>query len=245
VRRGGRAVVVEQGVNGEMLTLYDNGKHIPLLWAHLIPATFEGHARFNIPNALAAAAIAYGLGATVETIRLGLQTFATTFYQAPGRLNVFEEYPFRVIMDYAHNPPAMREMAELVRSLDVRGRRIAVLGAPGDRRDSDIRQYGELAARAFDHLILKEDWDRRGRAPGEVPELLRQAALACDKRSEDVEILLNEFDAVRHALDMAQPGDLLVVFADDVTGTWKLITKYRQPEVYQRWLAETGQPVPA
>src|SRR5262249_39554278 len=95
VRAGGRAVVLEAGVNGDMLTLYDDGKHIPLLWSHLIPAAYEGRARFNVINAMASAAIAFCLGANVETIRLGLRTFATSFYQVPGRMNVFDEYPFR------------------------------------------------------------------------------------------------------------------------------------------------------
>src|SRR5262249_43815536 len=59
VRAGGRAAVVEQGVHGEMLTLYEGERHIPVLWTHLIPATFEGKAKFNVENALAAAGIAF------------------------------------------------------------------------------------------------------------------------------------------------------------------------------------------
>ena len=42
IRAGGRACALEAGVNGQMITLYDKGSHIPLLWTHLIPATLEG-----------------------------------------------------------------------------------------------------------------------------------------------------------------------------------------------------------
>ncbi|MCC6522281.1 MAG: cyanophycin synthetase, partial [Polyangiaceae bacterium] len=56
VQKGGRAAVIEQGVNGDMLSIYDGDRHIPLTWTHLIPATLEGKAKFNVENALAAAA---------------------------------------------------------------------------------------------------------------------------------------------------------------------------------------------
>ena len=52
--------------------------------------------------------------------------------------------------------------------------------------------------------------------------------------------IAHEFDAIRHALDNGRKDDLLVVLADDVTGSWKLITKYRRPDVYRRWLDEQG-----
>lgn len=242
VRQGGRALVLENGVNGDMLTLYDEGKHVPLLWAHLIPATHEGRARFNIANALAAAAICYCLGSSIETIRIGLQTFDMTYYQAPGRLNIFDEYPFRVIVDYAHNPAAMRAVGDFIRSLDARGQRIGVIGAPGDRRNVDITELGTLAANYFDELIIREDWHLRGRPAGEIAALLHAAAQQAGMAAAAMRIIANEFDAIRHALDHARAGDLIVIFADDIPGAWKLVTKYRHPEVYQNWLASIGQP---
>jgi IS5 family transposase len=44
-----------------------------------------------------AAALAFSLGKSLEDIRHGLRTFDSTYFQAPGRMNVFEEHPFRVI----------------------------------------------------------------------------------------------------------------------------------------------------
>ncbi|MGH8079157.1 MAG: cyanophycin synthetase, partial [Lysobacter sp.] len=48
IRAGGRACALEAGINGHMITLYDKGSHIPLLWTHLIPATMEGRALHNV-----------------------------------------------------------------------------------------------------------------------------------------------------------------------------------------------------
>src|SRR3546814_6806175 len=92
IRAGGRACALEAGVNGHMITLYDKGSHIPLMWTHLIPATLEGRALHNVQNAMFAAAMAYSLGIKLDAIRQGLRTFDTTFFQAPGRMNVFEEH---------------------------------------------------------------------------------------------------------------------------------------------------------
>ncbi len=222
VRDGGRAAVIEQGVNGDMLTIYDGDRHIPLIWTHLIPATFEGKAKFNVENALAAASVAYALGASLEHLRQGLRTFTTSFFQAPGRCNVFDEHPFRVIVDYGHNAAAMEKMTELVHGLR-RGRAIGVLMAPGDRRDEDIRGVARVASRAFDTLVLKEDDNRRGRPAGEVARLLREGAVEGGIAEDRIHVHLDEPAAVAFALGHAAPGDLVVVFADDVTRTWKQV----------------------
>jgi cyanophycin synthetase len=222
VQRGGRAAVLEQGVNGDMLTIYDGDRHIPVTWTHLIPATFEGKAKFNVENALAAAAIAYSLGASLEHIRQGLRTFTTSFFQAPGRCNVFDEHPFRVIVDYGHNPAAMEKMVDFVQGLR-RGRTIGVIQAAGDRRDADIVELGRVAARGFDVVIVKEDGSLRGRTPGQVAELLRRGVLEGGVPEERIVTKLSEPEAVEAALGLAQAGDLVVIFADDVTHTWKQV----------------------
>jgi len=138
VRAGGRACALEAGVNGQMITLYDKGAHIPLLWTHLIPATLEGRAIHNVQNAMFAAAMAFALGIKLEAIRQGLRTFDSTFFQAPGRMNVFDEHPFKVLFDYGHNAHAVAAMVDLAQRLEVTGRRIVVLAGPGDRRNEDL-----------------------------------------------------------------------------------------------------------
>lgn len=224
VRKGGTAGVLEEGLKGRMLTLYRGEQHIPLLWSHLIPATLEGAAMFNVQNALAAATICFCLGLTLEQIRQGLRTFDTSFYQSPGRCNVYDQHPFRVIVDYAHNAAAMEAMAGLVKKLRkdrTAGVAVGVIAAPGDRRDQDIRELGRIAAGAFDRLIIKEDSSLRGRAPGEVAEILRAAA--AEAGNADLEIVLSEPEAIQRALSQGARDDLIVIFADDVTAVWKQV----------------------
>jgi cyanophycin synthetase len=225
---GGTAVVLQPGVRGEMLAIYDDEQYIPLLWTHLIPATLEGKARHNVANALAAAAICYARGVSVENIRQGLRTFATSFYLTPGRLNVFDEHPFRVIVDYAHNPAAVEALSDLVQRLRPNYRRVlGVVAAPGDRRDQDIREVGAIAGRTFDLLVLKEDNDRRGRKQGTIAALLHDAAREAGMRPDRMITVLDELEAVRHALSLAEPDDLVVVCADEITTVWKEVIYYK------------------
>jgi len=224
---GGTAVVLQPGVRGEMIAIYDAEQYIPLLWTHLIPATLEGKARHNVANALAAAAIAYARGISVENIRQALRTFATSFYLTPGRLNVFDEHAFRVIVDYAHNPAAIAALSELVKQLRPNHRRtIGVVAAPGDRRDVDIQQIGALVGQTFDLLVIKEDNDRRGRKVGEIAAMLHKAAHAAGMAPDRMITVLDELEATHHALTLAEPDDLVVICADAITAVWKEVIYY-------------------
>jgi cyanophycin synthetase len=228
IANGGTAVVLQPGVRGDMLAIYDAEQYIPLLWTHLIPATLEGKALHNVANALAAAAICYARGVSVENIRQGLRTFATSFYLTPGRLNVFDEHPFRVIVDYAHNPAALAALSDLVRRLRPNYRRvIGVVAAPGDRRDQDIRDVGAIAGTTFDLLVLKEDNDRRGRKEGSIAALLHDAAREAGMGPDHMITVVDELDAVRHALSLAEPDDLVVICADEITAVWKEVIYYK------------------
>ena len=248
IQEGGRGVVLESGIKGQMITLYDHGAHIPLVWTHLIPATMEGRAMHNVQNAMFAAAMAFSMGLKLEDIRHGLRTFDTTFFQAPGRMNIYDEHPFKVIVDYGHNPAAVEAMCELVRRLDVAGRRLCVLSAPGDRRDQDIAEIGRIAAGNFDRYICRRDDQLRGRKPDEVPLLLREALLANGVAADRILVIPEEPAAVEMALREAEAGDLLLIFADAITRTWKQVIQFRPdaaPRVVERARSSRPEPVVA
>ncbi|MDB4947496.1 MAG: cyanophycin synthetase [Gemmatimonadetes bacterium] len=229
IRAGGRAMVLEEGINGHMITLYDRGSHVPLLWTHLVPATMEGRALHNVQNAMFAAAMGFSMGLKPEDVRHGLRTFDTTFFQAPGRMNVYDEHPFKVILDYGHNPAAVQAMVDLVQRLRPEGRRIVVLAAPGDRRDEDVRQIASIVAGNFDRYVVRRDDGLRGRGPDEIPAMLRESLLAGGVPDGAIDVIPDEQAAVDAALRMAAPRDLLLVFADAITRTWKQVINF-QPD---------------
>jgi cyanophycin synthetase len=223
IRAGGQAFVLEQGMNGHMITIYDNETHTPLVWTHLIPATIEGRALHNVQNAMFAAALAYNMNVSLEDIRQGLRTFDSTFFQAPGRMNIYDEHPFRVILDYAHNPAAVKAMCNLVDRFEAKGKRIVVLSAPGDRRDEDIREIAEIASGHFDHFICRCDDNRRGRGDDEVAVMLKNRLLEKGVSPDQIEVVPDEQEANSRALEMAQPDDLVLMLGDNVKRTWKQI----------------------
>ena len=244
IRAGGRAIALENGINGSMITIYDHGAHIPLLWTHLIPATIEGKALHNVQNAMFAAAIAFAMGVRLEDIRHGLRTFDTSFFQAPGRLNVYDQLPFRVLFDYGHNADAVEQLCALANRLDVKGRRICVLSAPGDRRDQDIVAIADAAAHGvFDHYICRRDDSRRGRGDDEVPRMLESALKAHGISDDRVEVIVDEQDAIEAALRCAQPGDLVLIFADALARGWKQITQFK-PDSMQPSLVSNKKQAP-
>ena len=241
--RGRRAVTLEPGSNGDMIVLRQGRKSMPLVWTHLLPSTFEGRARMNVENALAAAAAAWAAGAHLHDIRQGLRTFTTSYFMAPGRLNMFELDGCRVIVDYAHNPPAVQALGEFVNSLAepsaggrralVTGQRIGVIATAGDRRDADIVELGRIAAGYFDTLVVREDANTRGRQPGETAALIERGAreaMAAGARCRVLDTILDELDATRHALDMATDGDLVVVCVDHANDVWKELQRRQHGE---------------
>jgi len=195
-------IVMRQGqVQAEIIPVVD------------VPITFDGHASFNIANALAAAAAAHGLGLSAADIQMGLQTFYPTAGQNPGRTNLIEADGVNVLIDYGHNVPALKALAELVGSFTA-NRRISVASAPGNRRDEDLKALGAQLAAMHDELFICEP-DPRGRPVGEAAGLLRQGAESAKSPCE-VSLVLDEHDAVEQAMDRAAAGDLLVLLIDDI-----------------------------
>lgn len=225
IRNGGLALVLERGINGDMITIYDKGAHIPLLWTHLIPATIEGKAMHNVQNAMFAAAIAYSFNTSLDHIRQGLRIFTTSFYQAPGRLNIFDEHPFKVILDYAHNPAAIKTITDLAMRLEVSGKRRLVIAMPGDRRDEDVIEAAKLTS-SFDYVVCKADDDRRGRGFDEIPQLLRTTYLEEGLDDSAIQIIPSEQEAVDKALADCKQGDLLIILGDNITRCWKQIVHF-------------------
>ncbi len=228
VAQGGLLVAREPSIHGGELVLYDRGQRWPVVEADEIPATLRGLAGFNIANALAAIAAGHGLGASPEVMARALRAFTSSHAENPGRFNVHDAHGFRVIVDYAHNPGAMRAIGELIGRLrsDV-GRVIGVVSIPGDRRDEDILEMGALSAEMFDELIFRERPDGRGRPAGSVVSLLTEGALSAGFPSDRVHRILSEARAVETGLRMAQPGDLVMVFPTSVDAVWKQVVDFK------------------
>jgi cyanophycin synthetase len=236
VRRGRKAFVLQaEPDGGETIVLREGRRSTQIAWVHMLPATYEGRARMNIQNALAAAAAAHAAGAHVHDIRQGLRSFHPSFHEAPGRLNLFELHGVKVIVDYAHNAHGLEAVGDFVERLTVPEsngptscRRIGVIATPGDRRDEDMRELGRVAARFFDDVIVREDANPRGRQRGEIAERVMEGVKEIrPSRVAHAEIIVDERQAITAALARAVAGDVVVLCVDKPADTWQDLERRR------------------
>ena len=208
----GMVLTVKQG----KIVLLRGKLTVEIVEVNDVPIAFEGHAPFNVQNAMAAAGAALAHGIEIDDIRAGLLTFHPTPAQMPGRTNYFEADGVRCLIDYGHNVPALVALEPLVRGLGTR-RKFAVSTAPGNRRDEDLAALGAQLARMCDKVFVYES-DVRGRDEGEVARLIRDGA-AAEGGADRVEIIMDEAAAVDRAMEAAEPGDFLLLLVDDIAGT--------------------------
>ncbi|MEA2525032.1 MAG: cyanophycin synthetase [Thermomicrobiales bacterium] len=224
LREQGRALVLRPTPSGDMLTLVDHRRETGILLAHDIPATMGGRLRANVANALAATAAAIGADVDLSCVRDALRSFTSTFAQTPGRFNLLTIEGKQVVMDYGHNADGLAAIADFVRRTAA-PRSIGVIAIAGDRRDEDIRAFGELAGRTFDRIVIREHDDPRGRAYGEVAAILHRAVIDAGLPSDRVTVILDELEAVHAAIDLANPGDLVVALVYRVPRVWESLAR--------------------
>ena len=235
--RGGEACpgfILKHIAAGGMAALYDpvttelalhdgQARHL-ICRADAIPAAMGGHAAFNVANALAASAMAVAAGLSPDVVGAELATFASTYAQNPGRLNVRDVGGIRIIMDYAHNPDGLRALGRLTQALKTdTGQSIAMLSVPGDRRDQEIIEMGEIGAAHFDQLVFRETPDNRGRPGGEVIRLLTQGALSAGCDPERITGIRKEEEAVAACLQRARSGDLVILTPTRIDAVWRQV----------------------
>jgi cyanophycin synthetase len=126
------------------------------------------------------------------------------------------------LVDYAHNPASYAALGAFVRNW-TSGKRIGVIGGPGDRRDEDFIMLGKLAAEIFDSIIVKEDDDTRGRVRGTAADLIVRGIKEVNPNRE-YETILNETEAVNKALDTAPDNSLVVILPESINRAIALIT---------------------
>jgi len=158
---------------------------------------------FNVYNALAAASCAMILGVTAENIRLGLAKMKAV----PGRIEMLPTgTPYRVILDYSHSPDALKNILQTVREF-AKKRMIALFGCGGDRDQGKRPMMGRIGGELADLCILTSDNPRTE----EPMSILRAIEEGIKETGKPYEVIENRREAIRHAMDIAQEGDIIVL----------------------------------
>jgi len=160
--------------------------------------------RFNVENLLAALAAAFALDLPTEAVLSGLAGLGGV----PGRMERIDlGQSFSVIVDYAHTDDALKKLLEAVRSLGPR-RVITVFGCGGDRDHTKRPLMGAVAARLSDVVIVTSD-NPRSEPPEAIIEEI-QRGMNGGRKSER-EVVVERRPAIRRALELAGPGDAVVI----------------------------------
>lgn len=211
LEKGGVAFCLDESEVPRIVRLQGQEAHTIVCISDM-PATWGGVVRHNIANAMAAAALADGLGIASGIIRAGLESFELTTEQLPGRFNIIGDLPFLLILDNAMSPPAAEALVECLAAVDVEGRRLCMLTSAGNRADWHFQEYVAALAKSFDHFVCYE-WKnfRRGRAPGEIAGLLRRELLRQGIEAGSIDVAQDCESGLQTLSSRCRPGDLVVV----------------------------------
>ncbi len=191
---------------------FDGKDWYTLAEVNATPVTVNGSALHNVANALGAIALAHALGADDSAITRGLMEMQPN--DNPGRCNFFTLNGVEVLLDFAHNPSAMQAIFSIAAHRKAK-RRFLCFGQAGDRTDNNIRELARHAwAIGLDHVFISELADyRRGREANEVYNLLVEGLIAGGANTSQVSHYDYERESLEHAIEMAQPGDLIIMLA--------------------------------
>ncbi len=193
-----------------------------------IPLTINGKASFMIENVLAASLATYLFGFDVVEIRNSLRSFIPGPKYTPGRLNVFSFKNFDVMVDFAHNPPGFLAIEDYLAKVEAT-KKIGIIAGVGDRRDEDIIACGRIAARMFDHIIIRQERHLRGRTDKEIEGLLLKGIGECNQK-RTYEIIPKELEAIEHAISIAKHGNYIVALCDVVSNAIDIVQSYLDKE---------------
>ena len=221
---------------GKTVAVYENGFitikkgewKIRIERATHVPLTLGGKAKFMITNVLAATLASYLWGFKTEDISLSLQTFIPSAAQTPGRMNIFEFKKFKVLIDFAHNASGYKGVEEYLHSVEAT-KKIGIIAGVGDRRDEDIKECAKIAARMFDHIIIRQEKHLRGRTEEEIINLIMEG-ITESGRSVTHEIIPKEVEAIKHAINSAEEGSFITALSDVVTNAIEIVQEYLDKE---------------
>jgi UDP-N-acetylmuramyl tripeptide synthase len=202
------------GVRDGRLYLHHRGLDHDLGLVSGMPLSMDGIATYNVANVAGAALVACLLGISAPTISAVLGRFGARLEDNPGRMMRFEVGGVTVLIDYAHNADGLRGFLRVADHLRSGGGRLGLLlGHAGNRTDADIEELARVAATFHpDLVVVKENETQlRGRAPGEVPQIIRAELLRLGFAESAAPVRSSEVEAARCAIDWSRPGDVLAL----------------------------------
>lgn len=224
VDKGGRAYVEREGAIYEFLGM----KETFMVNTKDIPITIGGTAGFQVENVLAALAACDVMEVPLRECLDGLRSFHN--YANSGRTNLYQVGKGYVLVDYGHNPEAIRSIGSMLKSWLISGSTV-VLGVPGDRSDAMIGLSGLAAAEMFTKIIIREDEDLRGRESGDVPDIL-MGVIRNAKPDIDVKVIPDSEVSLEKAISEMEEDEVVVYFYEDMELVQETLRKHEAKVIH-------------
>jgi cyanophycin synthetase len=210
--QGGRAVFVSDGT----VTYCAQGQCESIMAIDQIAMTFKGTAEHNIQNALGVVGLCKALNLPVTAIVQGLAEFGSDPQDNPGRGNRYQINGIEVIVDFAHNEHSMRAVVSMVKKIPAK-RRFVMFSHAGDRSDREIKHLTAAVADLGAHAYLVTEVEKylRGRNLGDISVLAKQYLMELGITAEQVCFAPDPLAGSKQAMEMAQPGDVVLLFVLD------------------------------
>lgn len=212
-QKGGAVCFVREQ---QLVYSYDNEESV-IIAVNDIPMTLNGAALHNIQNALGAIALAKCLNIENKAIKIALSNFASNVEDNPGRGNHFSVKNAEVIMDFAHNVHSMEAMAVTTANMNAQ-RKFLMLSHAGDRTNNEIINMTKTALKMKPDFIVAAELVPylRGRALGEIPQLIVDTALAYGMKRDNIYIADSPYEGAKHIVEQLHEKDLalLMVLSD-------------------------------
>ncbi|GAB4332937.1 MAG: cyanophycin synthetase [Flammeovirgaceae bacterium] len=219
---GGLAAIVEEGY----VVICKGQWKLRVAKVVNIPLSFEGKAVFNIQNILAATLASFCYGFKIADIKQALHTFIPSPAQTPGRMNMFRVNDRTVMVDYAHNPAALKALSTFLEKVNA-SIKIGIIAGIGDRRDEDTLEVGRVSSKIFDEIIIREDEDLRGKRHGESIDLVKKGILEVNPNKK-ITIIEDELEAIRYAVTNSPKDAFITVSSERIQASMKLVLRLRE-----------------
>lgn len=226
IKKGGYGVYTHEGV----IYVEKSDELTPLVKVTDIKITIGGRLIYNIENAMASCAALIGLNISYSSIREGITSFYGDEEFNPGRFNMYKINGALVVLDYGHNIEGYKAVLKGAKNIN-HNRLVGIIGVPGDRTDSSVKELGKIAGENFDYIYIKEDEDRRGRKVGEIASILEKGVVGSGFDKKRIEVILDEAEALEKAIDTSRPGDLIIIFFEDLEPLVQLVKKKTNAQI--------------
>lgn len=222
LQQGGECVHVVHHKDEDWIALSVGKKHQLLMPLSKLPSTMNGALRFNEINALFAIALAWGQGIKLETINQAMASFDNSIASNPGRYNFIDGLPFKLMLDFAHNPDGVREVCNVVNQINITGERHLLSLKVGNRHSSHIEELAPVLAQTFQHFVIgcdpdyvKKNSDYEGDDPvAKMLEIFKHSLQLQGVSEKSIQCVRDKKDAIRACLNYVKPGDFLVLLVD-------------------------------